>query len=41
MQPAAFPAGAGNSTLHLREGNKGKPAVMFGASLVYIPACQA
>ena len=26
-------------TLH--EGNKGKPAVMFGASLVYIPARQS
>ena len=25
----------------LPEGNKGKPAVMFGASLVYIPARQA
>ena len=25
----------------LPEGNKGKPAVMFGASLVYIPACQS
>ena len=25
----------------LPEGNKGKPAVMFGVSLVYIPACQA
>ena len=25
----------------LCEGNKGKPAVMFGVSLVYIPACQA
>ena len=25
----------------LPEGNKGKPAVMFGASLVYIPASQS
>ena len=25
----------------LPEGNKGKPVVVFGASLVYIPACQA
>ena len=27
--------------LTLPEGNKGKPVVVFGALLVYIPACQA